>query len=75
MTELKELEEKMLALPPELRAELAQRLLASLDQSEEDENERLWLEEAVQRYQMYQAGTIPARDAFAALDDVRNKIR
>lgn len=75
MTELKELEAKVLALPPELRAELAQRLLASLDQSEEEENERLWLEAALQRYKGYQADTIPARDAFVALDEVRNKIR
>jgi len=75
MTDIKELEARALALPAELRADLAQRLLASLEQAPEEENERIWLEEAALRYQRYQEGAIPARDAFAALNEMRDKLR
>ena len=75
MTDLKSIEAKAMALPPELRAILAQHLLASLDNLDEKENERLWLEEAEQRYEGYQSGLIPSRDAFDALADLRHRLK
>jgi len=64
-----------MSLPPELRAILAQRLLTSLDELDEQENERIWLEEAGQRYQGYLNGLISSRDAFDVLADVRSRLK
>ena len=44
-----ELESEALKLDPENRARLAEKLLASLDDLSEDENARLWAEEAGRR--------------------------
>ena len=53
-TDLTELEEKAMLLPPQQRAELAERLIASLDRLDEAEYERLWIEEAARRYEEYE---------------------
>jgi hypothetical protein len=71
---LKAFEEEALTLPVSQRAILAQHLLASLDDLGEQENERLWLEEAGRRYEAYKAGVMPARDAFEALADMRGRL-
>jgi hypothetical protein len=75
MTDMKTIEAKAMSLPPELRAILAQRLLASLDELDEQENERIWLEEAEQRYQGHRSGLISSRDAFDVLADVRSRLK
>jgi hypothetical protein len=75
MTDIKAIEAKAMALPPELRATLAQHLLASLDELDEQENERVWLEEAERRYQGHRNGLISSRDAFDALADVRSRLK
>ncbi len=75
MTDMKTIEAKAMSLPPELRAVLAQHLLASLDDLDEKENERMWLEEAEKRYQGYQSGSISSRDAFEVLDDIRTQLK
>ncbi|MGN6186872.1 MAG: addiction module protein [Thermoanaerobaculia bacterium] len=52
------------------RAELAKRLLESLDDLSPAENERLWVEEAARRYQQLKNGaarSIPAEEVFAQL--------
>ncbi|MBE0503828.1 MAG: addiction module protein [Desulfuromonadales bacterium] len=72
--EVKALEDEALTLPVSQRAVLAQHLLASLDDIDEQENERLWLDEAQRRYSAYKSGTLPARDAFAAIAEIREKI-
>lgn len=70
---LKKLEAEALELPPEERAELAQRLILSLeDDAEEDpaEVERAWEEEIRRRVAELDAGTaelIPAEQVFAEL--------
>lgn len=71
---LKAFEAEALTLPVSQRAILAQHLLASLDDLGEQENERLWLEEAGRRYEAYKAGALPARDAFEALADMRGRL-
>jgi hypothetical protein len=75
MTDMKAIEAKAMSLPPELRAILAQHLLASLDDLDERENERIWLAEAEQRYQGYQSGSIPSSDAFDAVADMRARLK
>lgn len=44
-----ELEDEALKLDPKSRARLAEKLLASLDDLSEEENARLWAEEAARR--------------------------
>ncbi len=73
-TNLKAFEAEALTLPVSQRAILAQHLLASLDDLGEQENERLWLEEAGRRYAAYKAGTLSSRDAFEALADMRGRL-
>ncbi len=60
-----------MSLPPAQRAQLAQHLLASLDDLDEEENERLWLEEAERRYQGYRKGEIASNDAFESIAEAR----
>ena len=72
--DLKSFEAEAMTLPVSQRAVLAQHLLASLDEIEEQENERLWLEEAGRRYEAYKAGMLPARDAFEAIAEMRGRL-
>lgn len=55
-----------LRLPVEDRAAMAERLLASLDDLDERESDRLWGEEAERRLAAYRNGSARARSA----DDV-----
>ena len=73
-TEIKILEDEVLTLRVSQRAVLAQHLLASLDDIDEQENERLWLDEAQRRDSAYKSGSLSARDAFAAIAEMRGKI-
>lgn len=52
-----------LRLPIEDRAALAERLLASLDDLDEEELDRLWGEEAERRLTAYRQGSAAARPA------------
>lgn len=72
--DLKTFEAEAMTLPVSQRAILAQHLLASLDDVEEQENETLWLEEAGRRYEAYKAGSLSARDAFEAIDEMRARL-
>ena len=71
LPDLKTFEAEALTLPAAQRAELAQHLLATLDDVDEQENELLWLEEAQRRYRAYKAGTVSDRDAFDAIEEMR----
>ena len=71
---LKTFEAEALTLPTAQRAELAQHLLATLDDVDEQENEHLWLEEAQRRYLAYKAGTVSSRDAFEAIAEMRSQL-
>jgi putative addiction module component (TIGR02574 family) len=63
-----------LQLSLEERAQLAGRLLLSLDEPSESELERLWLEEAERRLKEFREGKvrgIPADEVFRrAMDDI-----
>jgi hypothetical protein len=71
ITDIKTFEAEAMSLPVFQRATLAQHLLASLDEVDEQENERLWLEEAGRRYNAYKDGSLSSKDAFAAIADMR----
>lgn len=66
-----ECEAMALDLPLSERAALAERLLASLDASDDAETERPWVEEAERRYAAYKAGQTTARPAADVLRDAR----
>lgn len=66
----KDIAAEALELPLTARAELASRLLDSLDDLSEAENDQLWAQEAERRYAEYKAGNIeavPAEEVFARL--------
>jgi len=56
-----ELEVEVLKLPIEARAELAHRLIESLEDSDTGDFEAEWIEEAERRYAAYRAGVTLVR--------------
>ena len=65
--QLEQLTREVMNLSLEERAELAQRLLVSLDEAQPSEIERLWMKEAERRLQEFRSGNvkgIPAEDVF-----------
>ena len=63
-----------LKLALEDRAELARRLLVSLDEPTDEENERLWLEVAQERTQDLRDGKVKGVPAGDVLEDVRRRL-
>ena len=64
-----ELEAQALTLPRHERAQLAQSLIASLD--EEDETERVWTDEANRRDEELRSGHVTAVPATQVFADAR----
>ena len=60
--------EKALALPPDERAELADRLLSSLDTERQRKIGELWAEEAEDRIDAFERGEIRAVSAKEAFE-------
>jgi hypothetical protein len=60
--------EKALALPPDARAELADRLLSSLDTERQRKIDELWAEEAEDRIDAFERGEIRAVSAKKAFE-------
>ncbi|HEU4931224.1 MAG TPA: addiction module protein [Pyrinomonadaceae bacterium] len=69
-----QVETEALKLKPQARAELAEKLLRSLDDLSEEEIERLWAEEAVRRDAELDDGTASMRDAEDVFRDARARI-
>jgi putative addiction module component (TIGR02574 family) len=69
MPDLSEVLKSALSLKLDDRATLAERLLASLDDLDEEEAERVWAEEAQRRLEEYHAG----RAASVQAQDVADK--
>lgn len=64
----KDITAEALELPLAARAELAKQLLDSLEDISEEENEKLWAEEAERRYAEFKKGktkAVPAEQVFA----------
>ncbi len=70
-----EIEGEALKLEPEARARLARRLLESLETLSDEENERLWAEEAGRRDADWNSKAGSARPAADVLRDARAKLR
>ena len=68
---LEEIEHELMGLDPRTRATLASRLLESLENLSDEENESLWIAEAESRYGEYLAGRTRATEG----DEVFRKAR
>ena len=64
MADLAEIVRTALSLNADERAALAEKLLASLDDLDEKESERLWAEEAMVRLEEYRGGRAGVADAL-----------
>jgi len=69
-----DLEAEALKLDPHQRARLAGKLLESLEELSEEENERLWAEEAQRRDADLDANPENARPADEVLREARSKL-
>jgi putative addiction module component (TIGR02574 family) len=72
---IKKIEEEALRLPFYERALLAENLIRSLDEEENPEAERLWIEEAERRYKEYKEGKVKAKPAESVFKEVRLKLK
>ena len=63
--------EEALSLPPVERAELAERLLTSLDASPDRRIDELWAQEAEDRLEAFERGEIKAVPAKEVFDKIR----
>jgi hypothetical protein len=70
-----ELEVEALKLAPQERARLAEKLLESLENLSEDENAKLWAEEATHRDQAWDANPEMSRAAIEVFDDARARLK
>ena len=69
-----QVESEALKLNPQARAELAEKLLRSLEELSEEEIKRLWAEEAVRRDEDLDSGRASMRDAEDVFKDARARI-
>jgi hypothetical protein len=69
-----QVENEALKLKPTARAELAEKLLRSLEDLSDEDIERLWAEEAVRRDTELDSGTATMRDADDVFRDARARI-
>jgi hypothetical protein len=69
-----QVESEALKLNPQARAELAEKLLRSLEELSEEEIKRLWAEEALRRDAELDAGKASMRDAEDVFKDARARI-
>ena len=70
-----DIKRKAMALPVQARAELAEYLLASLDDLAGQELEALWIDQAEKRYQEYLQGTLTARPFADAFQEAKERLR
>jgi putative addiction module component len=70
-----ELEVEALKLAPQDRARLAKKLLESLENLTDDENAKLWAEEAERRDQAWDADATMGRPAADVFRDARVRLK
>ncbi len=68
-------EAKALKLPPDKRARLAQRLIASLDPGADPDAEELWIREAERRLEELESGAVEPVSAERVLEKARSSLR
>ena len=71
---IEELERELLKLVPGERAKIAEKLLRSLEALSDEENERLWAEEALKRHTELDTGAASGRSADEVLHHARKRL-
>jgi len=74
LSKIKEIKEEALRLPSHERAQLAEHLISSLDDEEDQEAEKLWIEEAEKRYREYKEGKVKAKSSDIVFREARSKL-
>ncbi len=74
VSDIHEIESKALKLSSRERALLAEHLISSLENNEDADAERLWIDEAERRYREYKEGKVKARPAFQVFKDAFTKL-
>ncbi len=72
---VKEVAVKLLGLPSSERALLAEKLIASLDESVDDDAEVLWIRETERRYNEIVEAKVGTKSAKRVLRDARAKLK
>ena len=72
---INDIEAEALKLDPQARARLAKKLLESLESLSDEENERLWAEEADRRDSAWDSTPGAGRPADDVLRDARAKLK
>ncbi len=71
---LEKCEKQAMRLPAEERAILAEHLIASLEDVDPSENERLWVKEAEARYEAYKRRELKAYSAEGVIREIRDSL-
>ena len=74
-TRLEEFAQQAQHLSLQERSALIDQLISSLDEFDEKDCERLWLDEAMRRYHEYKAGTMSSRPAGEVFQDARAQLK
>ena len=72
---IEQLAMELLGLPAKQRAQLAEKLIASLEEEGAGEVDAIWAEEADRRLRQVEAGEATLRPAEAVLADARARIK
>ena len=72
---INDIEAEALKLDPQARARLAKKLLESLESLSDEENDRLWAEEADRRDSVWDSTPSAGRPADDVLRDARAKLK
>ncbi|MBI5308943.1 MAG: addiction module protein [Planctomycetes bacterium] len=74
LSDIHEIESKALKLSSRERALLAEHLISSLENNEDADAERLWIDEAERRYREYKEGKVKTRPAAQVFKDAFSKL-
>jgi hypothetical protein len=66
---------ELLGLPAKVRAALAEKLIASLEDEAKDDVDALWADQAARRLEEAAAGTVDLHRAEDVLADIRSRLR
>jgi putative addiction module component (TIGR02574 family) len=71
----RDLEAQALKLPTRARALLVRRLISSLDEEADPDNERLWIDESERRLEELKSAAVTGIPADRVFAEVRSKLR
>ncbi len=70
-----DIEKEIMAFSDKERALMAQHILQTLDEGQDEDAEQVWLQEAEHRYDDYKKGLIQSISAEAAFAEARQRLK